>query len=68
MYKGVNRMSPEIKNEELKQRNNLHFNLRHSLQFTVNTVHTVYDGTEIKKWKSTDYPCRIRKTFIPNLI
>ena len=49
MYKVVDGMSPEIMNEVFKQRNNPHYNLRHTLQFCVNSIHTVYNGTELSQ-------------------
>ena len=57
MYKVVNGMSPEIRNEVLKPGNNSHYNLRHISQFSVNPSHRVYNGTEsasyleLKIWK-----------------
>ena len=45
MYKVVNGISPEIMNEVFKQRNNPHYNLRHNSQFSVNPIHSVYNGT-----------------------
>ena len=93
MYKVVNGTFPETMNEVFKQRNNSHYNLRHTSQFSVNPVHSVYNGTEsalqlgpqiweqipseirkrdfkreIKKWKPTDCPCRIRKIFMPKAV
>ena len=46
MCKVVDGMSPEIMNEVFKQRNNPQYNLRHTLQFCVNSIHTVYNDTE----------------------
>ena len=45
MYKVVNVVSPETMNEVFKQRNNPHYNLRHNSQFSVNPIHSVYNGT-----------------------
>ena len=45
MYKVANGMSPEIMNEVFKQRNNPQNNLRHTSQFSVNPIHSVYNGT-----------------------
>ena len=39
-------MSPELMNEVFKQRYNAHYNLRHTSQFSVNPIHSVYNGTE----------------------
>ena len=39
-------MFPEIMNEFFKQRSNPHYNLRHTSQFSVNQIHSVYNGTE----------------------
>ena len=39
-------MSPEIMNEVFKQWSNPHYNLRHASQFSVNPIHSVYNGTE----------------------
>ena len=38
--KVVNGMSPEIMNEVFEQRNNSHYNLRHTSQFSVNPNHS----------------------------
>ena len=46
MYKVVNGMSPEIMNEVFNKRSNSHHNLRHTSQFSVNPIHSVYNGTE----------------------
>ena len=46
MYKVVNGMSPEIMNEFFKKRSNPHYNLRHTSQFSVNSIHNVYNGIE----------------------
>ena len=45
MYKVANCMSPEIINKIFKKRNNPYYNLRHTLQFSVNPIHSVYNGT-----------------------
>ena len=45
MYKVVNGISPETMNEVFKQRNNPHYHLRHNSQFSVNPIHSVYNGT-----------------------
>ena len=41
IYKVVNGMSPDIINEVFKQRNNPHYNLRHTSQLSVNQIHSV---------------------------
>ena len=33
-------------NEVFKQRTNSHYNLRHNLQFFVNPIYSIYNGTE----------------------
>ena len=95
-YKVANSMSPEIMNEVFKLKGNPHYNLRHTSQFSVDSIHSVYNGAEsasylgpkiwkqipseirnkeslvgfkreIKKWKPIDCPCRICKSFVPNL-
>ena len=51
MHKVVNGTSPEIMNKVFKQRNNFHYDLRHTSQFFVNAIHSVYKvlTTEIYK-------------------
>ena len=39
-------MSPEIMNEVFKLKGNPHYNLRHTLQFSVDPIHSVYNGAE----------------------
>ena len=39
-------MSPEIMNEVFEQRNNSHYKLKHTSQFSENPIHSVYNGTE----------------------
>ena len=46
MHKVVNGASPDIINEVFKQRNNPHCNLRHTSQFSINSIRSVYNGTE----------------------
>ena len=46
MYKFVNDISPEIVNKDFKQKNNPYYNLKHTLKFSVNHIHSVYNGTE----------------------
>ena len=41
MYKVANGTSPDI----IKQRSNSQYNLRHTSQFFVNPIHSVYDGS-----------------------
>ena len=38
-------VSPEILNEVFKQQSNPHYNLRHTSEFSVNPIHSVYSGT-----------------------
>ena len=94
MYKVANDMSsPDIMNEVFKLKNTPH-NLRHTSHFSIDPVHSVYNGIEsasylgpkiweqipteiknsldgfkkeIKRWKPTECPGRICKTFLPNL-
>ena len=46
MYKVANSMSLEIMNEVFKLKSNPHYNLRHTSQFSVNPIHSVYNGAE----------------------
>ena len=46
MYKVVNGMSPEIMNDIFKLRENTHYNLRHTPQFLVDPIHSVFNGGE----------------------
>ena len=46
MYKVANGMSPEIINDIFKLRENTHYNLRHSSQFLVDPVHSVFNVSE----------------------
>ena len=46
MYKITNSMSPEIMNEVFKLKGHPHYNLRHTSQFSVDSIHSVYNGTE----------------------
>ena len=39
-------MYPEIMNEVFKQRNNPHCNQRHTLKFSINPIHSAYNGTD----------------------
>ena len=51
MYKVVNGTSPEIMNEVFKQRSNSHNDLRHTSQFFVNAIHSVYKVFTTKIYK-----------------
>ena len=51
MYKVVNGTSPEIMNEVFKQRSNSHYDLRHTSQFFVNAIHSVYKVFTTKIYK-----------------
>ena len=42
MYKVANGMSPEIMNDIFKLRENTHYNLRHTSQFLVDPIHSVF--------------------------
>ena len=46
MQKVANDMSPDIMNEVSKLRNSLHYNLRHTLHFSTDPIHSVYNRTE----------------------
>ena len=68
MYEVVNGMSPGIMNKVLKERSNSHYNLRHTSQFFVNPIHSVYNGTESasylapKIWKQIPSEIRNKKS------
>ena len=46
IYNVVDGIYSEIKNEVLKQRSNFRGNIGHNSQFSVNPIHSVYNGTE----------------------
>ena len=46
MYKIANGMSPDIKNDIFKLRENIHYNLRRTLQFLFDPIHSVFNGGE----------------------
>ena len=46
MYKVANGMSPDIMNDIFKLRENTHYNLRHTSQFLVDPIHSVFNGSE----------------------
>ena len=46
MYKVVNGMSPEIMNDIFKLRENTHYNLRHTSQFLVDPILSMFNGSE----------------------
>ena len=64
MYKVTNDMSPEIINDIFKLRENTHYNLRHTSQFLVDPIHSVFNGSESalylgsKIWEQI--PCEIK--------
>ena len=89
-------MPSDVMNGVFKLRNTPYYNLRRTLHFSTDTIHSVYnendsasylrpkiweqisaeiktedsfDGfkKEIKKWKPTECPCRIRKISVPSL-
>ena len=64
MYKVVNGVSPEIKNDVFKLKDHqTHYHLRHTAQFTVDPVHSMFGfKKQIRKWKRLNCPCRICKT------
>ena len=61
MYKVANGMSPEIMNEIFNLRENTHYNLRHTSQFLVDPIHSVFNGSESasylgsKIWEQTPF-------------
>ena len=63
-----NGTSPEMMNEVFKQRKNPPYNLRLTLQFFVNPIHSVYNGTESasylgpKFWKQIFSEIRNKKS------
>ena len=46
MHKVANDMSPEIRNEIFKLRENAHYNLRYISQLLVDPIHSVFNGSE----------------------
>ena len=46
MYKVVNGITTEITNEIFKLREETHYHLRHTTQFLVNPIHSVFNGSE----------------------
>ena len=46
MYKVVNGISPEIMNDVFKVRNETHYHLRHTSQFLIEPIHSVFNGSE----------------------
>ena len=46
VYKVASDISPDIINEVFKLRNTPHYNLRHTLHFSTDPIHSVYNGTE----------------------
>ena len=46
MYKVANGISPEIINEVFKLREETHYHLRHTTQFLVDPIHSVFNGRE----------------------
>ena len=46
MYKVVNGTSPEIMNDVFKVRNETHYHLRHTSQFLIEPIHSVFNGSE----------------------
>ena len=46
MYKVANGISPEIMNEVFKLREEIHYHLRHTTQFLVDPIHSVFNGSE----------------------
>ena len=46
MYQVVNGISPEIMNDVFKVRNEAHYHLRHTSQFLIEPIHSVFNGSE----------------------
>ena len=46
MYKIANGMSPDIMNDIYKLGEDTHYNLRHTSQFLVDPIHSVFNGSE----------------------
>ena len=46
IYKVANDICPEIMNDIFKLRENTHYNLRHTSQFLVDPIHSVFNGSE----------------------
>ena len=46
MYEVVNGITPEITNEVFKLREETHYHLRHTTQFLVDPIHSVFNGSE----------------------
>ena len=64
MYKVTNDMSPEIINDIFKLRENIHYNLRHTSQFLVDPIHSVFNGSESASYLGSkiweQIPCEIK--------
>ena len=58
MYKVVNGISPEVINEFFKLREETHYHLRHTTQFLVDPIHSVFNGSESA---SSHFPFVFRK-------
>ena len=50
MYKVTNGMSPEILIDVFMLRDETHYHLRHTAQFLVDLIHSVFNGSETKFW------------------
>ena len=46
MYMVANGMSPDIMSEIFQLRENMHYHLRHKLQFIAHPIHNVFNGSE----------------------
>ena len=64
MYKVTNDMSPEIINDIFKLRENTQYNLRHTSQFLVDPIHSVFNGSESASYLGSkiweQIPCEIK--------
>ena len=72
IYKVANGICPEIMNDIFKLRENTHYNLRHTSQFLVDPIHSVFNGSESasylgpKIWE--EIPTDIKKKILSHRI
>ena len=71
MYEVVNGITPEITNEVFKLREETHYHLRHTTQFLVNPILSVFNGCESVSYLSPkiweQIPIEIKKTLSSGL-
>ena len=63
MYRVANGMSPEIRNDLFRLRENAHYNLRHTSQFLVDPIHSVFNGSESASYlgpKIWEHPSKLK--------